>query len=167
MGVRHPSAAPQQNNFILASHRKVPSHRHGQPAAAPGSKRPHTSVISRCLNLYLCTRHQYKHMYHIAGCRIHHEFILLLCQVSSMVEQPFCKRQVVGPTPPPGSTVPVHTGASWLPAKAMAEQRHTASKLFRLHLRAGNSPPCRVQSRLYGSLNTGIEDFFNGTTLLN
>lgn len=33
-----------------------------------------------------------------------------------MAEQPFCKRQVVGLTPPPGSTVPVHTGASWLPA---------------------------------------------------
>lgn len=25
--------------------------------------------------------------------------------------------------------------------KAMAEQRHTATKLFRMHLRAGNSPP--------------------------
>lgn len=25
-----------------------------------------------------------KHMYHIAGCRLHHEFILLLCQVSSI-----------------------------------------------------------------------------------
>ena len=34
--------------------------------------------------MYLCTRHQYKHMYHIAGCRLHHEFILLLCQVSSI-----------------------------------------------------------------------------------
>ena len=32
----------------------------------------------------LCTRHQYKYMYHIAGCRLHHEFILLLCQVSSI-----------------------------------------------------------------------------------
>lgn len=32
----------------------------------------------------LCTRHQYKYIYHIAGCRLHHEFILLLCQVSSI-----------------------------------------------------------------------------------
>ena len=46
MGVRHPSAAPQQNNFILVSHRKVPSHRRGRGLAAPGSKRLHTSVIS-------------------------------------------------------------------------------------------------------------------------
>lgn len=36
------------------------------------------------MNLKLCTRHQYKHMYHISGCRLHHEFILLLCQVSSI-----------------------------------------------------------------------------------
>lgn len=27
-----------------------------------------------------------------------------------MAEQPFCKRQVVGSTPPPGSTVPVLPG---------------------------------------------------------
>lgn len=140
----------------------------------PGSQRLHASVISRRLNLILCTRHQYKYTYHIAGCRHHHEFILLSRRISSMAEQPFCKRQVVGSSPTSGSTVPVHTGASWLPApvksglrggqslrqisgwhklaerfcsgptprcKAMAEQRHTASKLFRLHLRAGNSPP--------------------------
>ena len=68
----------------MVSHRKVPSHRRGRGLAAPGSKRLHTSVISRCLNLNLCTRHQYKYMYHIAGCRLHHEFILLLCQVSSI-----------------------------------------------------------------------------------
>lgn len=115
---RFNSGTPLHNRItsFWFSHRKVPSHRHGQHAAAPGSKRLHTSVISRCLNLNPCTRHQYKYMYHISGCRLHHEFILLLCQVSSMAEQPFCKRQVVGLTPPPGSTVPVHTGASWFPA---------------------------------------------------
>lgn len=153
----------------------------------PGSQRHHTLVISRCLALNSCTRHQCKYTHHIAGCRHHHEFILLSRQVSSMAEQPFCKRQVVGSSPTSGSTVPVLPGrygsqrrsslgyaegnlsvksvgginslnafvlARTPRCKAMAEQRHTASKLFRLHLRAGNSPPCRVQSRLYGSLNT-------------
>lgn len=52
MGVRHPSAAPQQNNFILVSHRKVPSHRRGRGLAAPGSKRLHTSVISSGQRLF-------------------------------------------------------------------------------------------------------------------
>lgn len=76
----------------------------------PGSQRHHTSVVSRRLNLILCTRHQCRYTYHIAGCHHHHEFILLSRQVSSMAEQPFCKRQVVGSTPPPGSTVPVLPG---------------------------------------------------------
>lgn len=145
-------------------------------------------VISRCLNLNLCTRHQYKYMYHIAGCRLHHEFILLLCQVSSIRQSSrFVSGRLWVQVPhlaPPSRFTPGRHGSQrrsslgyaegnlsvksvgeinsldalfWSnppDAKAMAEQRHTASKLFRLHLRAGNSPPCRVQSRLYGSLNT-------------
>ena len=140
----------------------------------PGSKRLHASVISRRLNLILCTRHQYRYTYHIAGCRHHHEFILLSRQVSSIRQS---SRFVSGRlwVQLPHLAPPFRfTGASWLPApvksglrggqslrqisgwhklaerfcsgptprcKAMAEQRHTATKLFRMHLRAGNRPP--------------------------
>ena len=141
----------------------------------PGSKRHHTSVISRCLNLILCTRHQYKYAYHIAGCRHHHEFILLSRQVSSIRQSsrfvsgrlwvqlphlapPF--RFYRGVMAPSAGQVwatrraisPSNQISGWHKlaerfcsgqtprCKAMAEQRHTASKLFRMHLRAGNSP---------------------------
>ena len=155
----------------------------------PGSKRLHASVISRRLNLILCTRHQYRYTYHITGCRHHHEFILFFRQVSSMAEQPFCKRQVVVSSPTSGSTVPVHTGASWLPAPVKSGLRGGQSlrqiksvgginslNAFVLAQppdakqwqSSGTLPqnysactfgqvtthPCRVQSRLYGSLNT-------------
>ena len=53
-------------------------------ACTPGSQRHHTLVISRCLALNSCTRHQYKCAYYIAGCRHHHEFILFFRQVSSI-----------------------------------------------------------------------------------
>lgn len=158
----------------------------------PGSQRYHTSVISRCSALNSCTRHQYNMRTILRGVVHHHEFILFFRQVSSMAEQPFCKRQVVGSTPPPGSTVRhsvYRVRASWLPAPVKSGL-HGGQSLRQIKSVGGISSlnafvlaqppdakqwqssgilpqnysactfgqvtahPCRIQSRLYGSLKT-------------